>query len=79
MNVIYFSANEKVIFNNQELSKQELEKYLNNFSVEKETEVFVGYDKTMDFESYLQNRISAKKLNVKKLGLSINYAKEFVY
>lgn len=79
LNVIYFLANGKVIFNNKELSKQELEEYLNNFSVEKETEVFVGYDKTMNFESYLQNRILVKKLNVKKLGLSINYTKEFVY
>lgn len=79
LNVIYFLASGKVIFNNKELSKQELEEYLNNFSVEKEIEVFVGYDKTMNFESYLQNRILVKKLNVKKLGLSVNYTKEFVY
>lgn len=79
MNTIYFTANGKIFFNNQEVQNTELEKYLNDLSVEKETEIFVGYDKNMNFEKYLKSRMIAKKIAITKLGLSINYTKEFVY
>jgi biopolymer transport protein ExbD len=78
-NFLYFTANGKAFFNSKEIQKSELEKHFNNLSVEKETEIFIGYDENMNFENYLQNRILAKKINITKLGLTIDYTKEFVY
>ena len=79
MNTLYFKADGKMYFNKQQLSEQELEKYLNDLLIESEREIFIGYDKNLSFENYLKNRLKSKKIVIKKLGLSINYAKEFIY
>lgn len=79
MNTLYFKADGKMYFNKQQLSEQELEKYLNDLLIERESEIFIGYDKKLSFENYLKNRLKSKKIVIKKLGLSINYAKEFIY
>jgi len=79
MNTIYFTANGNIFFNNQELKETELDNYLNDLRIEHESEIFVGYDKNMDFEKYLKSRMIAKKIEITKLGLSIDYSKEFIY
>lgn len=79
MNTLYFKADGKMYFNKQQLSEQELEKYLNDLLIERESEIFIGYDKNLSFENYLKYRLKSKKIVIKKLGLSINYAKEFIY
>lgn len=79
MNTLYFKADGKMYFNKQQLSEQELEQYLNDLLIERESEIFIGYDKNLSFENYLKYRLKSKKIVIKKLGLSINYAKEFIY
>lgn len=79
MNTLYFKADGKMYFNKQQLSEQELEQYLNDLLIERESEIFIGYDKKLSFENYLKYRLKSKKIVIKKLGLSINYAKEFIY
>lgn len=79
INTLYFKADGKMYFNKQQLSEQELEKYLNDLLIERESEIFIGYDKNLSFENYLKYRLKSKKIVIKKLGLSINYAKEFIY
>ncbi|MGV9003622.1 hypothetical protein [Flavobacterium sp.] len=78
-NLIYFKKNSEVVFNNQLVEKPKLEDYLNNLKVEKETEIYVGYDKNLSFEEYLVNRLMIKKVSITKLGLNINYKKEYIY
>ena len=79
LNTLYFKTDEKIFFNNQQLSEQELEQYFNNLKVERESEIFIGYDKNLSFENYLKYRLKTKKIVITKLGLTINYTKEFVY
>jgi hypothetical protein len=79
LNTVYFKADGTILFNNRKLSKEELEKYLNNLSIEKESELIIGYDKNSSFENYLLYRLFAKKIAITKLGLSIDYTKEFIY
>jgi len=79
LNTLYFNADGKIFFNNQQLSEQELEQYFNNLKVERESEIFIGYDKNLSFENYLKYRLKTKKIVITKLGLTINYTKEFVY
>lgn len=79
INTLYFKADGKMYFNKQQLSEQELEQYLNDLLIERESEIFIGYDKNLSFENYLKYRLKSKKIVIKKLGLSINYAKEFIY
>lgn len=78
-NIVYFKKNGKVNFNNQELVQSELENYLNNLIIENESEISIGYDKNLSFQNYISNRFYAKKLAIKKLGLSINYKEEYIY
>lgn len=79
MNTIYFTANGNILFNTQELKETELDSFLNDLRIEHESEIFVGYDKNMDFEKYLKSRMIAKKIEITKLGLNIDYSKEFIY
>lgn len=79
MNTIYFTANGNILFNTQELKETELDSFLNDLRIEHEFEIFVGYDKNMNFEKYLKSRMIAKKIVITKLGLNIDYTKEFIY
>lgn len=79
MNTIYFTANGNILFNTQELKETELDSFLNDLRIEHESEIFVGYDKNMNFEKYLKSRMIAKKIVITKLGLNIDYTKEFIY
>ena len=49
MNTLYFKADGKMYFNKQQLSEQELEQYLNDLLIERESEIFIGYDKNLTF------------------------------
>ena len=61
MNTLYFKADGKMYFNKQQLSEQELEQYLNDLLIERESEIFIGYDKNLSFENYLKYRLKSKK------------------
>ncbi len=65
MNTLYFKADGKMYFNKQQLSEQELEKYLNDLLIERESEIFIGYDKNLSFENYLKYRLKSKKIVIK--------------
>lgn len=78
-NILFFKANGTILFNNQELKDAELNSYLNNLKTKHETELVVGYDQNLSFENYLKNRLIAKEIIITKLGLSIDYSKEFIY
>lgn len=79
LNTLYFKADGKIFFNTQQLSEQELEQYFDDIRIERESEIFIGYDKNLSFENYLKYRLKAKKIVITKLGLSIDYTKEFIY
>jgi hypothetical protein len=79
LNTLYFKVDGTIHFNNQELSEQDLEQYINNLRIEGESEIFIGYDKDLIFENYLKNRLKCKRIVITKLGLTINNTKEFVY
>lgn len=76
---LYFTKNNEIICNDKVVKETELNDFLNNTIILKETEIFVVYDKELSFENYLQKRLFAKKIEIKKLGLSINYKTEYVY
>lgn len=78
-NIIYFDRDEKIFFNNQLLSKKELDKYINGLLIEKESNIYIGYNKNLSYENYLKYRLLAKKIVITKLGLSVDYTKEFIY
>lgn len=78
-NIIYFDRDGKIFFNNQLLSKKELDKYINSLLIERESNICIGYNKNLSYEDYLKYRLLAKKIVITKLGLSVDYTKEFVY
>jgi hypothetical protein len=61
------------------LSIKELDKYINSLLIERESSIYIGYNKNLSYENYLKYRLLAKKIVITKLGLSVDYTKEFVY
>lgn len=78
-NSVYFLKSGKVKYNEQVLEISELERYLNDIKVEKETEIVIGFDKNISFQDYIRNRFKVKKMKINNLGLSVNFKNEYIY
>ena len=74
----FYFGNDKVRIGNVILSKKELQGYLNNVSTESGIQILLCFDKNSSFDSYIQNKIFIKSLDLKQKNISFD-EKEFIF
>jgi len=69
---VYFSKNNKILVNNTEIAKVDLEKYIKENSSDKD--VFYSFDKNMSFDAYINVKIFLRSIEWKFIS-----SQEFIY
>lgn len=71
---VFFNKNNEIFVKDSIVKRENLESYLKTISSDKPNQYLFGFDKNLDFGTYLQNKIFIESLNIK--GKSVD---EFVY
>ncbi|MFV5685932.1 hypothetical protein ACM55I_10810 [Flavobacterium sp. GB2R13] len=76
--VVFFTKNNEILVDNLAVKKEDFLEYLNKLPSDKWSQYIFGFDKNLDFGSYIQDKIFLESLRLSKSELSVgNY--EFVY
>nr|WP_315201974.1 hypothetical protein [uncultured Flavobacterium sp.] len=78
-NISFYFRDNKIQIENMILDKSELKDYINKFFTDNETNIVLCFDKNSSFESYIQNKIFIKSLDLKKKGVSFDENREFIF
>jgi hypothetical protein len=76
--VVFFTKNDKILVNNIPVKKEELQEYLNELLSVKSNQYIFCFDKNLNFESYIQNKILMQRLKLPMSEFNLKN-EEFIY
>lgn len=77
-NVVFFSKNNEILVDNVAVKKEELQAYLNKLPRTASNRYIFCFDKNLNFDTYIQNKIFVEMLKSFKTRLNID-SQEFIY
>lgn len=69
-NFLYFSKDNSIHFNNSVISKNDLQSFLDHLTVEKESKLYIAFDKKMSYGNYIKVKAFLNDMKLHTLGLS---------
>ena len=76
--VVFFTKNDEILVNNIPVKKEELQEYLNELLSDKSNQYIFCFDKNLNFESYIQNKILMQRLKLPMSEFNLKN-EEFIY
>jgi hypothetical protein len=76
--VVFFTKNDEILVNNIPIKKEELQEYLNELLSDKSNQYIFCFDKNLNFESYIQNKILMQRLKLPMSEFNLKN-EEFIY